>query len=47
VPAQPIAVDLGAPAGAAAGDATPLWARYLAALFNKVGGTRDVMAAGK
>jgi len=47
VPAQPIAIDLGAPAGAAASDATPLWARYLAALFNKVGGTRDVMAAGK
>jgi hypothetical protein len=47
VPAQPVAIDLGAPAGASGSDATPLWARYLAALFNKVGGTRDVMAAGK
>jgi Tfp pilus assembly protein PilN len=47
VPAQPVAIDLGAPAGASGTDATPLWARYLAALFNKVGGTRDVMAAGK
>jgi Tfp pilus assembly protein PilN len=47
VPAQPVAIDLGAPAGAFGSDATPLWARYLAALFNKVGGTRDVMAAGK
>ena len=47
VPGQPIAIDLGAPAGASGADATPLWARYLAALFNKVGGTRDVMAASK
>ena len=47
VPAQPVAIDLGAPAGASGTDATPLWARYLAALFNKVGGTRDVMAATK
>ena len=47
VPAQPVAIDLGAPAGASGTDATPLWARYLAALVNKVGGTRDVMAAGK
>ncbi|MFI4878579.1 MAG: hypothetical protein ACHP9U_07070 [Steroidobacterales bacterium] len=47
VPGQPIAIDLGAPAGASGTDATPLWARYLAALFNKVGGTRDVMAATK
>jgi hypothetical protein len=47
VPAQPVAIDLQAPAGASGTDATPLWARYLAALFNKVGGTRDVMAASK
>ncbi len=46
VPAQPVAIDLQAPAGAFGTDATPLWARYLAALLNKVGGTRDVMAAG-
>jgi Tfp pilus assembly protein PilN len=46
VPAQPVAIDLQAPAGASGTDATPLWARYLAALFNTVGGTRDVMAAG-
>ena len=47
VPAQPVAIDLQAPAGAQANDATPLWERYLAAVFNKVGGTRDVMAAGR
>jgi hypothetical protein len=46
VPAQPVAIDLTAPAGASATDGTPLWERYLAALFNKVGGTRDVLAAG-
>lgn len=45
--AQPVAIDLQAPAGASGTDATPLWTRYLAALLNKVGGTRDVMAAGK
>src|SRR5712692_3032976 len=47
VAAQPAAIDLQAPAGAAPTDATPLWERYLAALFNKVSGTRDVMAAGR
>ena len=47
VPAQQVAIDLQAPAGAAGTDATPLWERYLAALFNRVGGTRDVMAAGR
>lgn len=46
VPAQSVAIDLQAPAGASGTDGTPLWARYLAALLNKVGGTRDVMAAG-
>jgi len=46
VPAQPVAIDLQAPAGASRNDVTPLWERYLGAIFNKVGGTRDVMAAG-
>ncbi len=45
VPAQPVAIDLEAPAGASGPDGTPLWERYLAALFNKVSGTRDVLAA--
>jgi len=47
VPAQQVAIDLQAPAGASATDATPLWERYMAALFNKVGGTRDVLAASR
>jgi Tfp pilus assembly protein PilN len=47
VPALPVAIDLGAPAGASGTDATPLWQRYLASIINKVGGTRDVLAAGK
>jgi len=47
VPAQAVAIDLQAPAGATGTDGTPLWQRYLAAVFNKVGGTRDVLAAGK
>ena len=46
VAAQPMAIDLQSPAGASGTDGTPLWERYLAALFNKVGGTRDVLAAG-
>jgi hypothetical protein len=46
VQAQPVAIDLQAPAGATAGDQTPLWERALAALLNRVGGTRDVLAAG-
>jgi len=46
VPAQPVAIDLQAPSGASRSDGTPLWERYLGAIFNKVGGTRDVMAAG-
>jgi hypothetical protein len=45
VPGQPVAIDLGAPVGASAGDATPLWLRAVAAVVNTVGGTRDVMAA--
>jgi hypothetical protein len=47
VPAQQVAIDLQAPAGATGADGTPLWERYLAALFNRIGGTRDVMAAGR
>jgi hypothetical protein len=46
VPAQPVAIDLQTPAGASATDATPMWQRYLASIVNKVGGTRDVLAAG-
>jgi hypothetical protein len=45
VPGQQVAIDLGAPVGASAGDATPLWMRAVAAVVNTVGGTRDVMAA--
>jgi hypothetical protein len=47
VPGQPVAIDLQLPAGATAADTTPLWEHYLAALFNKVGGTKDVLAAGR
>lgn len=46
VAGQPVAIDLTAPAGASGADETPLWQRYLAALLNTVGGTRDVLAAG-
>jgi hypothetical protein len=46
VQAQPVAIDLQAPAGAVAADETPLWERALAAVLNRVGGTRDVLAAG-
>ena len=46
VAGQPVAIDLSAPVGASANDATPLWLRAVAALVNTVGGTRDVMAAG-
>ena len=45
VPGQALAIDLGAPVGAAAGDTTPLWLKAVAAVVNTVGGTRDVMAA--
>jgi hypothetical protein len=43
---QPVAIDLSAPAGEPGTDETPLWQQYLAAIVNKVGGTRDVLAAG-
>jgi hypothetical protein len=46
VTAGAIAIDLQAAVGGSGSDNTPLWQRYLAGLFNKVGGTRDVLAAG-
>ena len=46
VQAQPVAIDLGAPAGEPGTDETPLWQQYLAVIVNKIGGTRDVLAAG-
>ena len=45
VPGQIVAIDLQAPVGASANDTTPLWERAVAAVINKVGGTRDVLAA--
>jgi hypothetical protein len=47
VAGRQVAIDLTAPVGASAGDATPLWARAVAAVINTVGGTRDVLAATK
>ena len=47
VQGQQVAVDLTAPVGASATDATPLWQRAMAAVFNEVAGTRDVMASTK
>ena len=45
VPAQPVAINLEAPIGAAPTDQTPLWERALAALVTRIGVTRDAMAA--
>jgi len=45
VAGQPIAIDLQAPIGAPPTDSTPLWARALAALVNRLGVARDAMAA--
>lgn len=45
VAGQPVAIDLTSPVGATAGNATPLWARAVAAVINTIGGTRDVLAA--
>lgn len=47
VQGQQVAVDLTAPVGASATDDTPLWQRAMAAVFNEVVGTRDVMASTK
>jgi hypothetical protein len=41
----PVAIDLTAPVGASASDATPLWMRMVASALNTVTGTRDVMAS--
>ena len=45
VPSAPVAIDLQAPVGAAPTDSTPLWERAVAALANKLGVSRDAMAA--
>ncbi|HSS60020.1 MAG TPA: hypothetical protein VLK30_01030 [Candidatus Limnocylindrales bacterium] len=45
VAGQEVAVDLGAPVGASPADSAPLWQRAVAAFFNAVAGTREVMAA--
>jgi hypothetical protein len=45
IPGQAVAIDLQAPVGASANDTTPLWERAVAAVVNRVGGTRDVLAA--
>ena len=47
VAGQPVAIDLQAPVGAPASDSSPLWQRVVAAVINKIGNTRDVMAAGR
>lgn len=47
VPGQAVAIDLQAPIGAAPTDQTPLWERALAAIINKLGVSRDAMAASK
>lgn len=47
VQSGPVAIDIQAPIGAQASDPTPIWERMMAGLLNRVGGTRDVMAAGR
>ncbi len=42
-----VAIDLQAPIGASPTDQTPLWQRAIAAIVNKLGVTRDAMAATK
>jgi Tfp pilus assembly protein PilN len=44
---QPVAIDLQAPIGAPPADTTPLWERAVAAVANKLGVSRDAMAASK
>jgi hypothetical protein len=46
VPGQLVAIDLAAPVGASPTDSTPRWLRAVAVVVNRIGGTRDVMAAG-
>ncbi len=45
VSSAPVAIDLQAPVGAPPTDSTPLWERAVAALTNKLGVSRDAMAA--
>jgi hypothetical protein len=45
VSSAPVAIDLQAPVGAPPTDSTPLWERAFAALANKLGVSRDAMAA--
>jgi cell division protein FtsL len=45
VSSAPVAIDLAAPVGAPPTDSTPLWERAVAALANKLGVSRDAMAA--
>ena len=47
LPSQPVAIDLQAPIGAAPTDSTPLWERAVAALANRLGVSRDAMAASR
>lgn len=47
VEAPAVAINLQAPIGAPPQDQTPLWQRAVAAIFNKLGVTRDAMAATK
>ena len=42
-----VAVDLSAQVGGTPADTVPLWQRAVAAIFNRVAGTRDVMASTK
>ena len=47
VSSAPVAIDLQAPVGAPPTDSTPLWERAVAALANKLGVSRDAMAASR
>lgn len=47
VASAPVAIDLQAPVGAPPTDTTPMWERAVAALANKIGVSRDAMAATK
>ena len=47
VSGQEVAIDLNEPVGATPADTSPLWQRAVAAIFDRVAGTRDVMASTK
>jgi predicted lipid-binding transport protein (Tim44 family) len=47
VAGQAVAINLTAPIGDSPNDSSPLWERAMAAVVNTVGGTRDVLAAGR